>query len=101
LVTLLGLAPLAAAAADADAGKKKAAEVCQACHGLDGNSQSPEFPKIGGQHRDYLAKALRDYKAGARKNAIMAGFAAALSREDIDNLSAWYAMQSRVVFMKR
>lgn len=98
---VLGLGPLAAAAADADAGKKKAGEVCQACHGLDGNSPSPEFPKIGGQHRDYLAKALRDYKSGARKNAIMAGFAGALSKQDIDNLSAWYAMQARVVHMKR
>ncbi len=62
-------------AANLAAGKAKAAEVCAACHGADGNSASPDFPKLAGQHRDYLEKALRDYKSGARKNPIMAGFA--------------------------
>jgi cytochrome c553 len=99
----LALAVLAsgANAADVEMGKKKAGEVCQSCHGLDGNSASPEFPKLGGQHPDYLAKALRDYKSGARKNAIMAPFAAALSKADIENLAAYYAMQTRAVQMKR
>jgi cytochrome c553 len=60
-------------AADLAAGKAKAAEVCQACHGIDGNSPTADFPKIGGQYPDYLAKALRDYKSGLRKNPIMAG----------------------------
>ena len=87
-------------AANIEAGKAKATEVCQACHGLDGNSQVPEYPKLGGQHPDYLAKALRDYKSGARKNAIMAGFAAALTKTDIENLAAYYAAQPAVLVVK-
>ena len=83
----------AASAADLAAGKAKATEVCQACHGVDGNSASADFPKLGGQYPDYLAKALRDYKSGQRKNPIMAGFAKPLSAQDIENLSAWYASQ--------
>ena len=80
-----------AGAADVPAGAAKAKEVCQACHGMDGNSASPDYPKIGGQYPDYLSKALRDYQSGARKNAIMAGFAGALSKQDIENVAAYYA----------
>ncbi len=92
LLTTLAIAALAVLAAPADArdraaGAAKAKEVCAACHGMDGNSPTPDYPKIGGQYEDYLAKALRDYKSGARKNAIMAGFA----------LAAHYAAQPRVV----
>ena len=84
-------------AADLAAGQAKAKEVCQACHGLDGNSQTPDYPKLAGQYPDYLAKALRDYKAGTRKNPIMAGFAGALTAKDIDNLAAYYAAQPAAV----
>ena len=103
LVLAAGLlfASTGAVAADLAAGKQKATEVCQSCHGLDGTSPAPDFPRIGGQHRDYLAKALRDYKSGRRKNPIMAGFAAALGRADIDNLSAYYASQPAAVFTAR
>ena len=94
------LAAFPAAAADLAAGAAKAKEVCAACHGMDGNSAQPDYPKLGGQHADYLAKALRDYKSGARKNAIMAGFAAALSKQDIENLAAYYAQQPRVLTSK-
>jgi len=90
----------AAQAADLAAGKAKAAEVCAACHGADGNSPSPDFPKLAGQHREYLAKALSDYKSGLRKNAIMAGFASPLTKEDIDNLSAYFAAQPAVLSAK-
>ena len=93
----LGANAAAALAADVNAGAAKAKEVCAACHGLDGNSAQPDYPKLGGQHADFIAKALRDYKSGQRKNAIMAGFAAGLSRQDIDNLAAYYAGQARVV----
>jgi cytochrome c553 len=96
---LLGAAT-AAGAADLSAGEAKAKEVCQACHGLDGNSLTPDYPKLGGQRQDYLAKALRDYKSGARKNPIMAGFAGALSVKDIDNLAAHYAAQPAVLVVK-
>ena len=88
------------AAADLAAGQAKAKEICQACHGLDGNSQSPDYPKLGGQYPDYLQKALRDYKSGARKNPIMAGFAGALTDKDIENLVAYYASQPAVVTRK-
>jgi cytochrome c553 len=87
-------------AAGADAGKAKAVEVCAACHGADGNSPSADFPKLAGQHRDYLAKALRDYKSGKRKNPIMAGFATALSNDDIEKLAAYYSAQPAVLSAK-
>jgi cytochrome c553 len=89
-----------ACAADVALGKVKATEVCESCHGAGGNSTSQDFPKLGGQYPDYLAKALRDYKSGDRKNAIMAGFAKPLSKQDIDNLAAYYAAQPAVVSSK-
>ncbi|TMH62581.1 MAG: cytochrome c [Betaproteobacteria bacterium] len=100
LVAALLAAAAASGAADMKAGGAKAKEVCQACHGLDGNSSTPDYPKLGGQHPDYLGKALRDYKSGARKNAIMAGFAGTLSPQDIGNLAAYYAAQPPVVVVK-
>ena len=100
LVAALFGASAAAGAADMKAGEAKAKEVCQACHGLDGNSPTPEYPKLGGQLPDYLAKALRDYKSGARKNAIMAGFTGTLSTQDIANLAAYYAAQPPVLVVK-
>ncbi len=80
------------AGGDVAAGKEKSAP-CAACHGADGNSTDPNFPLLAGQHADYLVKALEDYKSGARKNAIMAGFAAGLSRKDMEDLSAYFASQ--------
>ena len=95
--TLIGICVLAAGfaanAADLEAGKKKAAEVCAACHGPDGNSTTADFPRIAGQHPDYLAKALRDYKSGARKDPVMSGFAAPLTPQDIQNLTAYFSSQ--------
>ena len=93
--------PVLAQAADLNAGAAKAKEVCAACHGLDGNSPQPDYPKLGGQYADFLAKALRDYKSGARRNPIMQGFAAALSREDIDDLAAFYASQPSTLVTRR
>ncbi|WP_350282860.1 cytochrome c [Nitrosomonas sp.] len=81
-------------AADIEAGKKKAEEICSSCHGLDGNSPAPIFPKIGGQPRTYIEKVLKDYKSGVRKDPVMAGMAATLSAEDIDNLAFYYSGQS-------
>ena len=101
LVTLATVAAFGvshvASAADIAAGKAKATEVCAACHGADGNSPAQDFPKLGGQYGDYLAKSLRDYRSGARKNPIMAGFAQALSKQEIENLAAYYASQPAVV----
>lgn len=87
----------AATAADLKAGEAKVKEVCQACHGMDGNSPNPDYPKLGGQYPDYLAKALRDYKSGARKNPIMAGFASTLTATDIANVTGYYAAQPAVL----
>jgi cytochrome c553 len=100
LSVALLFAAATATAADIDAGAAKAKEICQACHGLDGNSQVPDYPKLGGQQPDYLAKALRDYKSGLRKNAIMAGFASTLSEKDIENVAAYYASQPPVLVVK-
>ncbi len=81
-------------AADMAAGAAKAKEVCSACHGADGNSADANFPRLAGQHPDYIAKALRDYKSGDRSNAIMKGFATTLSKKDIENLAAHFAAQT-------
>ncbi len=94
LLAVMALAAaFAAQAADVEAGKKKAAEVCAACHGPDGNSATADFPRIAGQHADYLAKAMRDYKTGARKDPVMSGFANPLTPAEIENLSAWFSAQ--------
>ena len=82
----------AAQAGDAAAGKEKA-KVCAACHGENGVSQAPDFPKLAGQHYDYLARALNDYKSGVRKNPIMSGQVANLKKGDIDDLAAYFASQ--------
>ena len=68
-------------------------KACVQCHGPDGNSPSPEFPRIAGQHQDYLAKALRDYKSGVRKNAIMAPMVANLTARDIEEIAQYYSKQ--------
>jgi cytochrome c553 len=86
-------------AGDAARGKEKAA-VCAACHGPDGNSPTPEFPRIGGQHEDYLMRSLLDYKNGTRKNPIMAAQVENLSKEDLADLAAWFASQSGL-YLKR
>jgi len=91
LVALAGLSHNAIAK-DLKAGKAKAEEVCAACHGKDGiTTIDPGYPKLAGQHADYLLVALTEYKSGARKNAIMAGQAAALTKADMENISAYYA----------
>ena len=93
-VFLLALAAPAFAGGNIAAGEAKAKEVCAACHGPEGNAPiSPDFPKLAGQKADYLERALHDYKSGARKNAIMAGQAQALSEQDIENLAARLGIQ--------
>jgi cbb3-type cytochrome c oxidase subunit III len=78
---------------DANAGSAKYAAVCASCHGADGNSGSPENPKLAGQHPEFLVKQLQEFKSGKRKNAIMQGFAATLSDEDMRNVAAWLSSQ--------
>jgi cytochrome c553 len=74
--------------------RPKATEICLACHGTNGVGITPDYPTIAGQHRDYIMRALTDYQKGGRKNAIMAGMAANLTREDIESLAAYYSGQS-------
>lgn len=104
VVAALALAGIDAAHAKGkpEDGKAKAAQVCAACHGADGAKPSaPDQPILAGQHYDYLVKALSDYKAGKRNNAIMRGFAAGLSKQDIEDLSAWFASQKSSLHFQR
>jgi cytochrome c553 len=89
------------AAGDAAAGKTKSA-ACAACHGADGNSVNPEWPKLAGQHAGYLLKQLRNFKGGPngkpeRENPLMAGQVATLSEQDMENLAAYFASQKVTV----
>jgi cytochrome c553 len=94
--------PGMAGAADLAAGKKKAAEVCGACHGPEGNKPSdPTQPVLAGQHYDYLVRALTDYKIGKRNNAIMKGFASQLSKKEIEDVAAWFASQKSALHDQR
>ena len=86
-------------AADPEAGKEKS-RTCAACHGPDGNSATGDFPRLAGQHSDYLVKALKDYKSGKRKNAIMAPQVANLTQRDFDDLAAYYSHQQGLVVRK-
>jgi cytochrome c553 len=85
----IGMQP-AAAAGDAKAGRQKALK-CQACHGLDGLAKLPDAPNLAGQNVVYLAKALQDYRSGARKNEIMSVVARPLADQDIADLAAYYS----------
>jgi cytochrome c553 len=96
LVLALGvaLAGGAQASGNAEKGKEKAAQVCAACHGAEGNKPSaPDQPILAGQYYDYLVRALSDYKNGRRTNPIMKGFAGQLSKQDIEDLAAWFSSQ--------
>ena len=85
-------AAVPAFAGDPVAGQKKS-QTCAACHGPDGNSAAPDFPRLAGQYYDYLLRAIAEYKSGARKNPIMAPTAANLSVRDIEDLAAYYSSQ--------
>ena len=86
--------PLVALAGGNVADGQKKAETCKACHGDGGAKPTlPEYPVLAGQHADYLAAALNQYKSGKRKNAIMTGFTTGLSPKDINDLAAYFAAQ--------
>lgn len=86
--------PAAAPKPDLAKGQAKATEVCMACHSADGSRGSPANPILAGQHPEYLMKQLAEFKAGKRKNAVMQGFAATLSDEDMRNVAYFYASKS-------
>lgn len=81
------------AVADAERARELATTVCAACHGPDGNSLAPTFPKLAGLQPEYLAKQLNEYLAGKRKNDMMAPVLASLKPEDVEPLAAWFGSQ--------
>jgi cbb3-type cytochrome c oxidase subunit III len=92
LIVSAGLMSVAHAG-DAEAGKAKAA-TCGACHGADGNSLAPTFPKLAGQGERYLIKQIKDIRDGNRQVPEMTAFVAGLSDADIADLAAYYAAQT-------
>jgi len=91
--TILMFCAGATAAGDPQAGQSKAG-VCAACHGMDGNSQITQWPKIAAQHEDYLARQTRMVRDQQRVVAQMYPIVMNLSDEDIADISAWYASQT-------
>jgi cytochrome c553 len=97
LIACLGVFSLGnlSAWADGDINKGKVkAEACVSCHGVGGKSLVPTFPKLANQHAVYLASTLKDFRSGERKNPLMSPFAAGLSDEDIQDLSAYFEAQN-------
>ena len=92
VVAACALAGNVLAAGNAEAGKAKSV-ACGACHGADGNSLAPTFPKLAGQHESYLLKQLKDIKSGARSVPTMAGQLDAMSEQDLADMAAFYAVQ--------
>ena len=84
----------AAPKADPAKGQAIATQVCGACHSFDGSRGLAANPILQGQHPEYLHKQLRDFKSGARNNAIMKGFAATLSEQDMLDVAAFYASKT-------
>jgi cytochrome c553 len=100
--TYIGAAALAAASLAAQGqtakpdlakGAAQFGQVCVACHAADGNSTIPANPKLAQQHPEYLMKQLQEFKAGKRDNALMKGFASALSDDDMRNVAFWLTTQ--------
>lgn len=89
---------LAAAPAAAVGPTPEKVTVCAACHGADGKSQQAIYPHLAGQYASYLEQSLREYRAGSRKNAIMAAQAATLTDQDIKELSAYFAAQQSPLY---
>lgn len=96
LASIIGLTGLANASetkkmGDAEKGKTLSAS-CAACHGADGNSTNPEWPKLAGQSEAYLVKQLMEYRSNKRKNAVMNGMAAGIqSDQDVIDIAAYFA----------
>lgn len=100
MLILLGLTLVTATAGaeplidgDPEAGKKKAA-ACAACHGPQGNSSNPQWPKLADLGGPYLLEQLKHFKSGKRQNAVMAGQVAGLSEQDMKDVAAYFAQQS-------
>ncbi len=93
-VEIVSSTPAAAIYAGNVAAGKNKAVACAACHGADGNSLIAMYPNLAGQSANYIAKQLADFKSGNRKDPVMAGMVAALTPEDMNDLAAYFAVQS-------
>jgi cytochrome c553 len=82
----------AVAEGDASAGQAKSA-ICAACHGADGNSVVPNWPKLAGQHTGYMVRQVNLIKSGARNVPEMVGIVATMSDQDIEDIAAWFSSQ--------
>lgn len=97
LLAALALPVAASAAGNAQRGLEKS-QVCQSCHGRNGDEALQDsYPILAGQHYDYLVHSLKAYRSGDRQNAVMAGFAADLSDQDIEDLAAWFSSHDGLV----
>jgi len=95
LIGLLSLSLLGANAVAGDAGRGKAkSNTCAACHGADGNSINPEWPSLAGQNENYLIRSMQSFKDGTRDNVLMSPQANMLNDQDIEDLAAYFAMQT-------
>ena len=94
VLILLTASGLVMAGGDPAAGKSTAI-ICMGCHGSDGNSTNPGYPKLAGQGEAYLRKQLQDFKSGARKEEHMNSMVEAISNKDIPNLAVWFTGQQR------
>jgi len=93
ILVMFGAVSTVSTAGDAAAGKTKSA-TCAACHGADGNSSVPTFPKLAGQHASYIEKQLANFKAQERKDPTMNGMAAPLSEQDMADLAAYFSSKT-------
>lgn len=80
-------------AGNPQAGQEKSA-LCQGCHGPDGNSLSAEWPNLASQHAGYIKKQVKNFQEGARKDPTMSSMVVGLSKEDIDDIAAYFSSQS-------
>ena len=100
VVLAVGVVSMALAAQAADklvgnaaAGQSEVMMVCAACHGADGNSTNPQYPKLAGQHADYIEHQLESFQKGRRTNSIMSGMAAMLTQQQIADVAAYFSQQ--------
>ncbi|VAW96064.1 Cytochrome c4 [hydrothermal vent metagenome] len=93
---VLSFALPAFAAGDAAVGKGKS-QVCAGCHGVDGNATIPNYPKLAGQHANYLVSQMQAFKSGKRNEAIMKGQVANLKEQDMQDLAAYFASQKTTI----
>ncbi len=89
-VLAVGILPARGADVDLRRAAEIVAERCSLCHGAEGASASPVYPRLAGQHAEYVAKQLADFKSGKRKNETMKPQAESLSETEMTSLGAFF-----------